>query len=213
MGDAALKLARRALAGGGGTESCANAVNVLNYYVEREKAVASDKRVWAALHYLYTQLDDEAGSRRCLKKIDALGAETRKKKRQSVPHITNTTTNTTTTTTPFTPTTQALPSEMCGGRRTPSPESKSKFMARFEEKRVRSRELRTRGNELFDSTNTRIDQQQGQYSYAGKVDGLLRKSQLLQARGRLLVEASRVTETSPTDNSILAFEGSTQGAA
>lgn len=205
MGDAALKLARRALAGGG-PDSCTNAVNVLNYYVEREAGVASDTRVWAALHYLYTQLEDHAGSKRCLKKIDALGgggctATTPVRKRQSTHEGKSP---------------AAIPARLCGSRRSPSPEAKRKFALRFEEKRLKSRKLRERGSVLFDSTNLNTNNQKesetgGAYYYGGKVDGLLWKSKLLQARGRLLVQSSSTTQTNP-DSSHL-FEGSTQGAA
>lgn len=129
MADAALKLARRALASGG-PNSNTDALSVLMYYVERESQVAQDTRVWAAMLYLYGQMGDRQGCDECQKRIDQLRSEVKVTPRKDVP-------------------TQVVDG---GSRRQPTVQESDTVHHRVEEALKRSRAAREKGKVLFDDS-------------------------------------------------------------
>lgn len=176
MGDAALKLARRALASDG-ADGPRNAVQVLRYFVEREERVAKDTRVWAALHYLYGQLGESFLARECCKEIDALRENS---KCMSIGPVH-----------PMRAREEVLEVESKNGQL--SAEAKE-FPGPIAKAFERSSFLRAKATELFENNHPSQVK-----SLNGRLEGLLWKSRLLRQRGSFLVLYSDCKNQNPKE--------------
>ncbi len=165
MGDAALKLARRALASND-ADGPRSAVRVLRYYVEREEHVAKDIRVWAAMHYLYGQLGDSSSVKECAASIEKLrgkvGSNRLTRQTDSAALVEENATKV-----------ESINDQVAA-------EAKE-FSLRTAKAFERSDLLRAKAAELFDGNSAVLDK-----GRCRRLDGLLWKSRLLRERGNVL---------------------------